>query len=789
MDSPLPLSLNRSRSILLVWSGMLSLACLPVYPLSAAAEATPCVAGVIPAKGVDPFETVWLQVGAQSCLKCHKQGGDAEDSEFILHDPAKDSSPHQQESWQHNQTTFQKMAGVREKDGSRLLMKASGGLDHGGEDVLKPGSPRFQVLEHFVQRVQAGTWQAALSVPAKLSGPETDFFAGVTMVDDRRLLRRLTLSLAGRLPTADEDRQIRQGGLKALSAVLETVMKEEAFYDRLAEAFNDIFLTRGYGDGAESALSYDHFSTTRHWTQKHDLTSIADEKARQKARYKLADDYRESLLREPMELVKHIVRENRPFTELATADYIMISPYTARGYGLFEEVKDRFKNVEDPFEYVPVRLPSLKNRTGRDHQESPTGFYPHAGMMSLFQYLRRYPTTETNRNRLRARMYYQHFLGVDVMELAARVKDAAAVSAKFEVPVMQASECVVCHRTLDPVAGVFQDYYSLEGVFGPRKDGWFKDVFAPGFEGEDLPGDQRWRALQWLGEHTVRDPRFATTMVEHGFYVLTGRKTLLPPKDPAEPHYEARLHAHQAQRREVARIAAEFVKSRHNFKSILQGWAVSPFYRADGLATQDLAVNADRQAELADVGLVRLLTPEQLERKVTAIFGRDWGRLRDPQFALLYGGIDSKEVTERATDPSGAMGAIQRAMANDVACRNVPVDFAKAPVARVLFPGIEPDVEPGVSPESDARIREAIVHLHRLILGRDDAPDSPEVGRIYGLFAGVISDARERQGLEPLDIYACRVEGVGRIKDPRYIMRAWRAVVTCLLRERDFLYE
>ena len=60
-------------------------------------------------------------------------------------------------------------------------------------------------------------------------------------------------------------------------------------------------------------------------------------------------------------------------------------------------------------------------RSKDDDQESATGFYPHAGLLSTFQYLRRYPTTETNRNRLRARMYYLHFLGVDVLELAARV--------------------------------------------------------------------------------------------------------------------------------------------------------------------------------------------------------------------------------------------------------------------------------------------------------------------------------------------------------------------------------
>ena len=41
----------------------------------------------------------------------------------------------------------------------------------------------------------------------------------------------------------------------------------------------------------------------------------------------------------------------------------------------------------------------------------------------------------------------------DVLELAARVSDAAAITAKFEIPTMQASECVVCHKTIDPVAG------------------------------------------------------------------------------------------------------------------------------------------------------------------------------------------------------------------------------------------------------------------------------------------------------------------------------------------------
>ena len=60
--------------------------------------------------------------------------------------------------------------------------------------------------------------------------------------------------------------------------------------------------------------------------------------------YKLADDYRKALLGEPMKLIEHIVRNGRPFTEIVTADYWMVSPYGARGYGNFSELKEKFKD-------------------------------------------------------------------------------------------------------------------------------------------------------------------------------------------------------------------------------------------------------------------------------------------------------------------------------------------------------------------------------------------------------------------------------------------------------------
>jgi len=140
-------------------------------------------------------------------------------------------------------------------------------------------------------------------------------------------------------------------------------------------------------------------------------------------------------------------------------------------------------------------------------------------------------------------------------------------------------------------------------------------------------------------------------------------------------------------------------------------------------------------------------------------------------------------------DPSGAMGAVQRIMANDVACKQTALDFSRAPAKRRLFPNIEPDVIPGTSPEADAKVRQAIVYLHQQVLGRFDRVDSPEVNRTYRLFAGVVSDAAERGKFETEEINNCRQGLEQPVPDPKYTVRAWRAVVTYLLRQQEFLYE
>lgn len=261
------------------------------------------------------------------------------------------------------------------------------------------------------------------------------------MMSPRRLLRRVTLSVVGRLPTEAEQAAVEKDGLPALDAIFDDVTQEDAFYERLREGFNDILLTDGYDGNAETAFSYTHFHKSRLWYQARDPNrnrkgddNLSYATPEMKSYYKLVQRYREAMRREPLELIVYIVRNDRPFTEIVTADYMMVSPFTSRGYGIFEEIRDQFRDLEDPFEYVPARLKALTNDSnGKTVQKSTTGFYTHAGVASTFQYLKCYPTTETNRNRLRVRMYFEHFLGVDILELAPRVDAAAAVTAKYEI--------------------------------------------------------------------------------------------------------------------------------------------------------------------------------------------------------------------------------------------------------------------------------------------------------------------------------------------------------------------
>ena len=172
------------------------------------------------------------------------------------------------------------------------------------------------------------------------------------------------------------------------------------------------------------------------------------------------------------------MENDRPYTEILTADYIMANPWVAAAYGASDEF-DPLETAIDEFE--PTKIVGYYRRgdgfkaeydpvIGATRVFDPGPLitdYPHAGILNTTVFLKRYPTTATNRNRARARWTYYHFLGLDVEKSASRTTDPVALADPHN-PTRHNSACTVCHSVLDPVAGAFQNY----GDNGYYRDQW-----------------------------------------------------------------------------------------------------------------------------------------------------------------------------------------------------------------------------------------------------------------------------------------------------------------------------
>ena len=143
----MPMALRRWVPLFLV------VAALPVFsaetegvPLCLRAP-EPALTPAWPARTIGPDEApsdsffedeVWAKVGERTCLNCHSAGGDAEESKFLLKDVSLDPS-----LVRVNRQAFERMAAKKVDGKSRLLVKVSGGQNHGGGVALKPESTGY----------------------------------------------------------------------------------------------------------------------------------------------------------------------------------------------------------------------------------------------------------------------------------------------------------------------------------------------------------------------------------------------------------------------------------------------------------------------------------------------------------------------------------------------------------------------------------------------------------------------------------------------------------------------
>lgn len=613
-------------------------------------------------------------------------------------------------------------------------------------------------------------------------------------------LRKASEQLLSRLPTLAEFQIVAANGGAGLAAAIDGMMEEEAFHDRLHEIFNDYLLTDKYHsrNGSEAAiglLSNDDFPQRRWFDPGKDNRG---------------DDYslvraqtNDGIAREPLALISHVVANDLPFTEILTADYMMMTPYSARSYGVSGIA---FDNPNDPQEFKPGRLADI----------------PHAGILTSPMFLNRYPTTSTNRNRGRARVVFDLFLDTDILAIEG-VRPGNAVDITTPIPTINNPQCSKCHSVLDPVASLFQNW-DHKGRYRPSrlsKYGWYTDMEPRGFNGEVMPlAGNVDSSVQWLAARLASDPKFPRAVTRIMVNGLTGKEPLTAPVSADAT--QAELDAYVAERTVLNEIQQRFVADNYNLKSLVREIILSPYWRAAGIGEE-----ADAES-YALVGSSYLLSPEQLDRKIEALLGFDWRNSLDQYykerdkhwasklgrtFHQIYGGIDSNSITTRLRSPNGMMGAMQLRMANELACFAVPHDFWLPASERRLFLFVDKTTNPyneeGLLDQSALDlVRQNIQFLHEYLLGEALSLDSPEVQHTFDLFMSVLNRGRQyilsnsgewwatrlpdscdrTRDFQGNDLKDVNGEDLRLLYDKHYVIRAWMAVLAYLLADYKFLY-
>jgi hypothetical protein len=438
----------------------------------------------------------------------------------------------------------------------------------------------------------------------------------------------------------------------------------------------------------------------------------------------------------------------------------------------------------------------------------------HVGLLTTPSFLNRFPTSATNRNRHRSRYIYKFFLDVDVLLLGTRPLTTSNIDA--ETPTMNDPACTSCHTTVDPVAGMFQNWDD-EGHYRPPQNGWHKDMFQAGFNGENFKPGNNVEPLRWMAERIVKQPGFARAAVNTMYKGLTGDDPVGIPVDDGSQASISGFAAFQAQQDLFSEIGTRFKESNYNLKTVVKGIILSPYFRAINIKE---GAPAERELDYAGIGMNRLLTPEMLNRKIQTVLAlnRHWGErgqlepvqylLSNDHYLIYYGGIDSVATLTRITHANGIQANVARRMANELACQSVALDLSQPKDKRALFPFADATTLPenvdtldDTEGEGAAAIRHNIKYLHDRILNEQYDLGDEQLLLTYDLFMTTLRDGRWRiangaastalpnECRGTRDHWTNEENKKGLSQDPDYTIRAWMAVVSYMLGDYKFLYE
>ena len=443
-------------------------------------------------------------------------------------------------------------------------------------------------------------------------------------------------------------------------------------------------------------------------------------------------DLNVSVMDAPLRLIEHVVLNDKPYSEIVTANYTLADGVAATVWGL------PYDGDGDSWE-----LSSWPADRG------------NAGILSDSWLFQRHSSTIANANRGRANMISrallcQDFLSRDIeIDAGVNLADANEVADAVRVN----PTCVSCHQTLDPLASFFSGYfpeilpqvepYPIDFYIGNL----FFDVYGVNMRDPNYYGAAG-ETLGDVGAFIANDPRFSLCAVRR-FY---GYFHQLPIADvPQDTVYS---------------LQRSFIDSGLDAKALIRDIVLADAYRVSHAE----APEGEEPPELPPGLGLKKLRPVQLAALVDELTGVQWradvsdfgfGTIDLVEdgfvgFNVLAGGIDGYFVTHPMHTYNPTASLVLRTIASDAANYVVEHDYA--------IPDAERDqrrllTEVGLQDTSEAAVRSQIVHLHARVLGERVAPDSREVD-------------------ETLELYAAAYADGGNLTN-----RAWKVVIAAMLQD------
>ncbi|HKU38942.1 MAG TPA: DUF1588 domain-containing protein, partial [Polyangiales bacterium] len=498
-----------------------------------------------------------------------------------------------------------------------LLAKPTQRVAHVGGEVLAPNGPEAKLLASFVEKLVDPPH--CKDVPPDAAQTALD---GLQLAGPKQTYARAKFLLAGEVATPEE-----LDGLDSneamLDAQLDKLMQTDAFYARVEEMFSDWLLTDAY---SSLVRGDDLFPQLRDFPQRNyfqplctadrtfrccDATmavccaSVETDAAR--CGDAINDRAVDAVAHEPLELLKYIVKNDMPLTELVTAEYTMANPYSAMVYGMTPAQRQAIFNDDpndDATEWKPIQLAP----TGQNNLRVAGGAgYPHAGILSMPVVLVRYPSSTSNQQRTRgARLILERFLGVPVMKLSDFSTAKLPPDADLELATQEYAACTVCHAAIDPIAGHFRNFGSSGQYRASTRTKLAEHLPEPEFLGQKMPMGAD--PLRWLASQVAQHERFGLGVLAPVLADLIGTEVLTAPSDLSAEDYRARYLAFRIQQIELQRLRKDFTgPAGLRLKPLVKAIVKGPFFRAVGSNASDEVVREG--LALAGVGSGALLTP------------------------------------------------------------------------------------------------------------------------------------------------------------------------------------